>query len=817
MTATRQPATTAGAVTAADLDEVDRHWRAANYLAAGQLYLDANPVLHRPLEPGDIKPRVVGHWGTVPGLNLVYTHINRAIRDRDRDVVFVAGPGHGGPALLAETFLEGSLGERDPLMRRDAAGMLHLFRSFSTPGGIPSHAAPNVPGSINEGGELGYSLAHAFGAVFDAPDALAVCVIGDGEAETGPLATAWHGTAFLDPVDDGAVLPVLHLNGYKIAGPTVLARMPASDLHSLLNGYGYAPVEVSGDDPVDVHAGMAAAVDDALDRIDDIQSAARSSSGSGAAGPGGPPRWPMIVLRTPKGWTGPSVVDDEQVEGTFRAHQVPLALDRDHPEHIDHLERWLMSYRPRELFDDEGRPTEAVLRCIPEGDRRMGANPRANAGAVREALDLPDPRTSAPDVSPPDGTGAGSAAATAPGGAGAGEPRAARARHSPTEVLGPYLRDVIVGNSSSFRIFSPDELDSNRLSAVFEATDRVWSAQLSDRDVNLAPHGRVMETLSEHQCEGWLEGYLLTGRHGLLATYEAFAHIIDSMVGQYAKWLASARETPWRRAPASLNILLTSHAWRQDHNGFTHQDPGFIDLVMNKDPEFVRVLFPPDANSLLCVADRVLREPGRINVVVAGKHPSPDYLPYERAYRHCERGIDMWPWAGSGATDDPDVVLACAGEVPARETLAAAELLAGAVPELNVRVVNVVDLLRLAVPAHDPRGLPDDDFDALFTRDRPVVFAFHGYPSAIHRLTYRRACHAGLHVHGYRERGTTTTPFDMLMLNGMDRYSLARDALQRAASPGDARAISATEEFRKARDRARDYTRTHGVDHPDVT
>ncbi|GAA4813613.1 phosphoketolase family protein [Tomitella cavernea] len=784
-----------------DLSAVDAQWRAANYLAAGQLYLDDDPLLRRPLQPEDLKPRVVGHWGTVPGLTLVYSHVNRVICERDRDVVFVAGPGHGGPALLAHTFLEGSLSERAASMPRDEAGMLNLFRAFSTPGGIPSHAAPNVPGSVNEGGELGYSLTHAFGAVFDAPDALAVCVVGDGEAETGPLAASWHGTSFLDPVADGAVLPVLHLNGYKIAGPTVLSRMTPGDLHALLRGYGYEPVEVAGDRPEEVHADLAAALDGCVDRIDAIQGSARAGAASD-----GRIRWPMIVLRTPKGWTGPSVVDGTPVEGTFRAHQVPLAVSREEPDRLPDLEDWLRSYRLQELFDAAGRPTPAVLRYVPDGDRRMGANPRANAGLVRRDLDLPGPQAAAVDA-PRQGS---AAHPTYP-------------EHSPTEALGRHLRDVIARNPHDFRLFSPDEADSNKLSAVFETTDRVWRSGSQDqleprmRDANLGPHGRVMEVLSEHMCEGWLEGYLLTGRHGMLATYEAFAQVAGSMVGQYAKWLESARVVPWRRPPASLNLLLTSHAWRQDHNGFSHQDPGFIDMVMNKKNDLVRVLFPPDANTLLAAADDALTSTGRINVIIAGKHPSPSYLTLDAAREHCARGMSVWQAESSGQRRQPDVVLACAGETPTQETVAAARLLASRAPHLHVRVVNVVDLLRLQDHGQNPRGLDDAQFDAAFTPDRPVIFAFHGYPGAVHRLTYRRSCHPQLHVHGYHEEGTTTTPFDMLMLNGMDRYSLALDALDRAGPAAGDAGTAAAEEFTRARADAKAYTRRHGVDDPRLT
>lgn len=771
----------------ADLEAIDAQWRAANYLSVGQIYLRDNPLLRRPLAADDIKPRLLGHWGTSPGLNLVYAHLNRVIHQRDVDAIFVTGPGHGGPALLANTYLEGTYTETYPDVTADAEGMRRLFAQFSVPGGMPSHAAPETPGSINEGGELGYSLAHAYGAAFDAPDLVAVCVVGDGEFETGPLAASWHSNMFLDPVTDGAVLPVLHLNGYKIANPTIPARIGEDDLRSLMRGYGYEPIVVSGDDPARVHRALAAALDDSFDRIEAIRSRARSAPDRSSR-----PRWPMIILRTPKGWTGPERVDGNRVEGTFRAHQVPLGGVRDDESHRRQLEAWLRSYEPEALFDEDGAPRHSVTRFVPEGRRRMGANPQANGGVLRRSLDLPDFRDHAVEMQSP---GHDTAEAT--------------------RALGEYLRDLVVRNRTSFRLFGPDEVDSNRLSAVFDVTDRAWQAGIEPDDEHLAPGGRVMEVLSEHLCQGWLEGYLLTGRHGLLTSYEAFAHIVDSMVNQHAKWLESARAVSWRRPIASLNYLLTSHVWRQDHNGFSHQDPGFIDNIMNKKPELVRVYLPPDVNSLLVTADHCLRTTDCINVIVAGKQPALTYLDIDAAQAHAERGISVWDWAGHG-TGEPDVVLAAAGEIPTQEMIAAAALLRQEEPELTVRVVNVIDMMRLQSPSQHPHGMSDRDFDDIFTDSAPIVFAYHGYPWLIHRLTYRRRGHDQLHVHGYREEGTTTTPFDMVMRNGVDRFTLAMDAVDRAPK-ARARAAVVKQRFARSRLKARRYAYAHGVDDPEIS
>jgi xylulose-5-phosphate/fructose-6-phosphate phosphoketolase len=778
---------TTAQLTPEELAALDAHWRAANYLSVGQIYLLANPLLREPLRLEHVKPRLLGHWGTTPGLNLVYTHLNRAIRRRGIEMLYVTGPGHGGPGLVANTWLEGSYTERYPSVTRDAAGMERLFRQFSFPGGVPSHVAPETPGSIHEGGELGYALTHAYGAAFDNPDLVVACVVGDGEAETGPLAASWHATKFLDPRRDGAVLPVLHLNGYKIANPTVLARIPEDELRALLEGYGHDPRFVSGDDPAAVHQALAAALDGALDDIRAAQEAARDG--------GTPlrPRWPMIVLRTPKGWTGPKEVDGLPVEGTWRAHQVPLAGIGENPEHLEQLEAWMRSYRPEELFDADGRPVAGVLATLPEGTARMGATPYANGGELLRDLVMPDFRGYAVEVGAP-GTTSSEA----------------------TRVLGGFVRDVIRANPQTFRLFGPDETASNRLGAVFEATDRAWMAEGRPGDDHLAPDGRVMEVLSEHLCQGWLEGYLLTGRHGLFSCYEAFIHIVDSMFNQHAKWLKVTRGIPWRRPIASLNYLLTSHVWRQDHNGFSHQDPGFIDHVVNKKAEIIRVYLPPDANCLLSVADHCLRSRDYVNVIVAGKQPALDWLPMDEAIAHCTRGLGIWPWAGSEEPGrEPDVVLACAGDVPALETVAAAALLREYLPELRVRVVNVVDLMRLQDPSEHPHGLPGPEFDALFTADRPVIFAYHGYPWLIHRLTYRRTNHAGLHVRGYHEEGTTTTPFDMLMLNDMDRYHLVMDVIDRVPGLGS-RAATLRQEMADERLRLRRYTRDHGDDAPEV-
>ncbi|MCO5973478.1 phosphoketolase family protein [Actinoallomurus soli] len=769
-----------------ELRRIDAYWRAANYLSVGQIYLRANPLLREPLTRDHVKPRLLGHWGTSPGLNLCYVHLNRVITTRDLDMIYVMGPGHGGPAAVANAWLEGTYSEVYPRVSRDETGMARLFQQFSFPGGVPSHVAPETPGSIHEGGELGYSLAHAYGAAFDNPDLVVACIVGDGEAETGPLAASWHSTKFVDPATDGAVLPILHLNGYKIANPTVLARIPETELVALLEGYGHRPIIVSGDDPADVHRRLADALDDALDDIARIQAAARGGGSTER------PRWPMIVLRTPKGWTGPREVDGVPVEGTWRAHQVPLGRVREDPEHLAALEAWLRSYRPDELFDEDGRPVPELLALPPEGERRMSANPHANGGLLLRDLNLRDFREYAVPVDKP-GTGYSEA----------------------TRVLGGFLRDVIADNADNFRITGPDETASNRLSAVFDETDRVWEAERLPTDEHLAPHGRVMEVLSEHLCQGWLEGYLLTGRHGLFNSYEAFVHIVDSMFNQHAKWLYVTRRLPWRRPIASLNYLLSSHVWRQDHNGFTHQDPGFLDVVVNKKSEIVRVYLPPDANTLLSVADHCLRSRDYVNVVVAGKQPALNWLSMEEAVAHCARGAGIWDWAGTDAGGDPDVVLACAGDIPTLETLAAADLLRQHFPELRVRVVNVVDLMRLEPDTEHPHGMSDAEYDSLFTTDKPVIFAFHGYPYLIHRLTYRRHGHDHLHVRGYKEEGTTTTPFDMVMMNDLDRFHLVMDVIDRLPQLGG-RAAYVRQQMVDQRLRARAYTREHGEDLPDV-
>jgi xylulose-5-phosphate/fructose-6-phosphate phosphoketolase len=764
---------------------IDAYWRAANYVSVGQIYLLANPLLREPLAAEDIKPRLLGHWGTTPGLNLLYAHMNRVIKDRDLDVLYVTGPGHGGPALVANAYLEGTYSEVYSAITEDEDGLRALFRQFSFPGGIPSHVAPETPGSIHEGGELGYGLVHAFGAAFDNPDLVVLCVIGDGEAETGPLAASWHSNKFLNPVTDGAVLPVLHLNGYKIASPAYLARIPEAELADLMHGYGYSPRFVTGDDPAAVHRALADTLDDVLDEIASIQGAARAGTVTAR------PLWPMVVLRTPKGWTGPKVVDGLPVEGTFRSHQVPLTRTRTDPHHRAQLEEWMRSYRPEELFDATGRLVPELRAIAPQGPRRMSANPHANGGLLLRDLILPDFRAYAVPITSP-GTTTSEA----------------------TRVLGGFLRDIIERNPDRFRLMGPDETASNRLSAVFEQTDRAWDAQLLPGDDHLAPDGRVMEVLSEHLCQGWLEGYLLTGRHGVFTCYEAFIHIVDSMVNQHAKWLKTSGQIPWRAPIASLNYLLTSHVWRQDNNGLSHQDPGFLDHVINKKSEVVRVYLPPDANTLLAVADHCLRSRHYINVIVAGKQPALTYLSAEDAVAHCTRGLGIWPWAGT--TDgEPDVVLACAGDVPTLETLAAAELLRTHLPDLLVRVINVVDLMRLEPDTEHPHGLSDRDFDALFTTDKPVVFAFHGYPALIHRLTYRRSNHRNVHVRGYREEGTTTTPFDMVMMNDLDRFHLVMDVIDRVPSLGS-RAAVLRQQMSDARLAARRYTREHGEDDPTI-
>ncbi|WP_030165557.1 phosphoketolase family protein [Spirillospora albida] len=769
-----------------DVRLIDAYWRAANYLSAGQIYLLDNPMLREPLSPGHIKPRLLGHWGTTPGLNFCYAHLNRVIRARDLDMIYIMGPGHGGPSAVANAWLEGTYSEVYPDVSRDEPGMARLFRQFSFPGGVPSHVAPETPGSIHEGGELGYSLAHAYGAALDNPDLVVACIVGDGEAETGPLAASWHSNKFLDPVADGAVLPILHLNGYKIANPSLLARIPEEELVQLLDGYGYHPFLVSGDEPESMHRKMAAALDAALDEISAIQRHAREDGATARR------RWPMIVLRTPKGWTGPKEVDGLPVEGTWRSHQVPLAGVRDNDAHRAQLEEWLRSYRPEELFDDAGRPRPELLGLAPDGDRRMSANPHANGGLLLKPLLLPDFREHAVPVDKPGTTYA-----------------------EPTRALGGFLRDVVRANPTNFRIMGADETASNRLGDVFEVTDRVFQGERYETDEHQAPSGRVMEILSEHLCQGWLEGYLLTGRHGLFNSYEAFIHIVDSMFNQHAKWLKVTRGLPWRRPIASLNYLLSSHVWRQDHNGSTHQDPGFLDVVLNKKPEIVRVYLPPDANTLLSVGDHCLRSRDYVNVIVAGKQPALNWLSMDQAIAHCTRGIGIWEWASTDGGADPDVVLACAGDIPTLETLAAVDLLRRLFPELRVRVVNVVDLMRLQPEMEHPHGMTDAAFDALFTTDKPVIFAFHGYPYLIHRLAYRRTGHANLHVRGYKEEGTTTTPFDMVMLNDLDRFHLVIDVIDRVPSLGG-RVAHIRQQMADRRLQLRAYTREYGEDAPEI-
>jgi xylulose-5-phosphate/fructose-6-phosphate phosphoketolase len=771
---------------ARELRDLDLWWRAANYLSVGQIYLRENPLLREPLQPEHVKSRLLGHWGTTPGLNLIYAHMNRVIRRDGIDALFVTGPGHGGPGVVASTYLDGTYSEVYPDISHDEAGLRRLFRQFSTPGGIPSHVAPETPGSIHEGGELGYALAHAYGAAFDNPDLIVCCVIGDGEAETGPMATSWHANKFLDPARDGAVLPILHLNGYKIANPTVLARIPEDELAALLEGYGYRPLFVTGDG-ADVHHHFAAALDEAVADIQAFQRGAREDEGQH-----GRPRWPAIVLRTPKGWTGPKEVGGLPMEGSYRSHQVPLSRPASDPEQLAQLETWLRSYRPDELFDDQGSPCPDTTALAPRRERRMSASPHANGGTLLRSLRLPDFRDYGADVPSP---GASTSEAT--------------------RLLGRMLRDVIRANPENFRLFGPDETASNRLGDVFEATNRAWMGETKPDDDHLAPDGRVMEVLSEHLCQGWLEGYLLTGRHGLFSCYEAFIHIVDSMFNQHAKWLKVSSDVEWRRPIASLNYLLTSHVWRQDHNGFSHQDPGFIDHVINKKAEIVRVYLPPDANCLLSVADHCLRSRNYVNVIVAAKQPAPNWLDMDAAIAHCTRGIGIWEWAGTEVGGVPDVVLGCAGDAPTLEVLAAAALLRRHLPELRVRVVNVVDLMRLQDEREHPHGLSDAQFDALFTPDRPVVFAYHGYPWLIHRLTYRRANHHNIHVRGYKEEGTTTTPFDMVMLNDMDRFHLVMDVIDRV--PGlAARAAPLRQAMVDERLRHRAYTREHGDDPPEL-
>jgi xylulose-5-phosphate/fructose-6-phosphate phosphoketolase len=782
--ATKEP------LAADELRLLDAYWRAANYLSVGQIYLLDNPLLREPLRAEHVKPRLLGHFGTTPGLNFVYVHLNRAIRRRDLSAIYITGPGHGGPGLVANAYLEGTYSELYPHVGLDEEGLRELFRQFSFPGGIPSHVAPETPGSIHEGGELGYALAHAYGAAFDNPDLLVACVVGDGEAETGPLATSWHSNKFLNPATDGAVLPILHLNGYKIANPTVFARIPEDELASLLEGYGYRPLLVTGgfdgEPPEPVHQRFTATLDEALDEIAAIQGRARDGED------GGRPRWPMIVLRTPKGWTGPRALDGVPIENSWRSHQVPMTDVRENPAHLEVLEDWLRSYRSDELFDERGTLVPDLAALAPNGERRMSANPHANGGLLLRDLVLPDFRAYAVEVDEP-----------------------GRSTSEATRVLGAFLRDVVRRNPENFRIMGPDETASNRLDAVFEVTGRTWEAEILPTDEGLAPDGRVMEVLSEHLCQGWLEGYLLTGRHGLFNCYEAFIHIVDSMFNQHAKWLKVTRQLPWRRPIASLNYLLTSHVWRQDHNGFTHQDPGFIDHVVNKKAEIIRVYLPPDANTLLSVADHCLRSRDYVNVTVAGKQPSLNYLSMDDAVIHCTRGIGIWEWASNDDGAEPDVVLGCAGDIPTLETVAAAAIIRERLPDLRVRVVNVVDLMRLQPESEHPHGLSEGEFDSLFTSSRPIVFAYHGYPWLIHRLTYRRTNHSNLHVRGYKEEGTTTTPFDMVMLNDLDRFHLVIDVIDRV--PGLAeREAPLRQEMVDSRLRARLWTRRHGEDHPDI-
>jgi len=770
------------------LRKMDAYWRAANYLSVGQIYLYDNPLLKAPLTLDHVKPRLLGHWGTTPGLNFIYVHLNRLITQHDLNVIYVAGPGHGGPGLVANTYLEGTYSELYPSISQDEPGMKKLFTQFSFPGGIPSHVAPQVPGSIHEGGELGYSLAHAFGAAFDNPDLLVACVVGDGEAETGPLATSWHSNKFLNPVHDGAVLPILHLNGYKIAGPTVLARIAHDELEALFRGYGYAPHFVEGDDPATMHELMASTLDRIVVEIQSIQRDARSNGFRKR------PLWPMIVLRSPKGWTGPDSVEGKPVEGTFRAHQVPVAELASHPGHLSILEKWMRSYRPEKLFDANGRLIAELAALAPRGERRMGANPHANGGRLLRDLRLPDFRDYAVKVTRPGAVHAES-----------------------TRMQGQFIRDVLKLNADArnFRVFSPDETASNRWGAVFEETKRCSTAEILPGDDNLAPDGRVMEMLSEHQCEGWLEGYLLTGRHGFLSSYEAFIHIVDSMFNQHAKWLDVAGRIPWRRPIASLNYLLSSHVWRQDHNGFSHQDPGFIDVAMNKTAGVVRVYLPPDANTLLAVTDHCLRSRNYVNVIVAGKQPEPQWLDMEAAIKHCAAGIGIWHWAGNDPGGEPDVVMACCGDVPTLETLAAVDILRQQIPDLKLRVVNVVDLMTLQPQSEHPHGLSDEQFDLIFTRDKPVIFAFHGYPYLIHRLTYRRTNHDQFHVRGFKEKGTTTTPFDMVVLNDLDRFHLAADVIERVPGLGE-RAILLLQVLRAELLNHKAYIEKHGEDLPEI-
>ena len=772
-----------------ELQDMDAYWRAANYLSVGQIYLLDNPLLQKPLKLAHIKPRLLGHWGTTPGLNFIYVHLNRAIKKYDLNMIYIAGPGHGGPGLVANTYLEGTYSEVYPNISQDTEGMKKLFKQFSFPGGIPSHVAPETPGSIHEGGELGYSVAHAYGAAFDNPDLIVTCVVGDGEAETGPLATAWHSNKFLNPVTDGAVLPILHLNGYKIANPTVLARISHEELESLFLGYGYKPYFVEGSDPEALHQVMTTTLDTVIAEIRAIQHEARTHGFTKR------PRWPMIILRTPKGWTGPKEVDGEKTEGYWRAHQVPVAEMATKPGHIKILEDWMKSYKPEELFDATGKLMPELAELAPKGTRRMGANPHTNGGVLLKDLRMPDFREYAVEVPKP-----GTVVAEA------------------TRVMGRFLRDVMQRNmgARNFRVMGPDETNSNRLGALFEVTNRAWTADTLPEDDHLAPDGRVMEILSEHTCQGWLEGYLLTGRHGFFSTYEAFVHVVDSMFNQHAKWLkVTTEKIPWRAPVASFNYLLSSHVWRQDHNGFSHQDPGFIDHAVNKKASVIRVYLPPDANTLLSVTDHCLRSRNYINIIVAGKQPALQYLDMNAAVKHCTAGIGIWEWASNDKGAEPDVVMACAGDIPTLETLAAVHLLRQHVPALKMRVINVVDLMKLQPQEEHPHGLSDKDFDTLFTTDKPIIFAYHGYPWLIHRLTYRRTNHYNLHVRGYKEEGTTTTPFDMVVRNDMDRFHLVADVIDRVPKLGSLAAY-AKQAIRDKLIEHQEYITTYGDYLPEI-